>query len=1091
MKNSLTGAQTPLLSKLLLYMKVTAFFLLVFALHVSGKGISQDRLNLNFENKEIAFILSHIEKQTDYRFLYDNKLSAVRQRVSVSVTEAGIREALEALLRKTGLTYQIMDHKLIVIKKGQPASVQRIISGKITDENGSPLAGVSVNVKGTNRGTTTNEQGQFQIEASDGETLVFSYIGYSAQEIKVTAAGDVNLALAATGKALDDLVVIGYGQVKKRDLTGSVLSVKGDEIRKVPSSNVIESLQGKLAGADITRTNGSAASGVSITIRGNRSLKASNGPLIIVDGIQYNNIQDINANDIQSLEVLKDASSTAIYGSRGANGVIIITTRKGTAGKPKISLNSYYGVSNLDLYPRYMTSSEYVAVRREANRRITLAGINPGGNWTGPANDNLLFSPLELTNINNGVNTNYADLLFRKGSQQEHQVGVAAGSDKTKVYMSLSYYNEEGIFQLDELKRYSGRLNIDQTLGKMAKAGMQFQYTQYNIDTRTNPLDEAAKIAPFSLPYDTLGNVNKIPNNDAARWNPLIDEQPGISTNNTELSRTFGVAYVELTPFKGFSLRSNLGLLFTNSRQGAFYDVNSLLQRGTNSLGNYTTGKGINTSWENIISYNKQVNEHNFTFTGVTTYLQNKNEEVSAQGNKLILPSQLYYALQNATEGITIRSAYQKENLISFSGRVNYSFKGKYLASFTVRTDGSSKLGEGNKWDVFPAIALGWRLIDEPFLMNVGGLSDLKLRVSYGITGNDAISPYRTQSSLTRIPNAFGDNQALGLTFSDTVGNPNLKWEKTKAFNVGVDIGLFNNRINGTIDFYRTQTSDLLTIKQLPPTSGVSYVYDNVGETSNIGLDIGINAAIINKKNIGFNAGLTFYTNKEEITAMANGVDDVANKWFIGHPVRVSYDYRKTGIWQLADSAAALAFGQRPGDIRVADIVDDKKITPADREVVGQLVPKWNASLNLDFRYKAFDFNIFLFARVGQTIEYEYYTRFHLPGRENGAAMNYWTLENPSNDFPRPRTTSSFAALPYSSTLQYADGTFLKVRSATIGFNVPKTFSSRFGMSNVRLYVTGRNLFTFAKIKNYDPERGGSLNNPLTQLFIGGINVDF
>ncbi|HEX6181907.1 MAG TPA: TonB-dependent receptor, partial [Chitinophagaceae bacterium] len=1027
MKNVLTGAGNPLFSKLLLYMKLTSICLLLCALHVSGNGFSQDKLNLKFKNKEVAFILSHIEKETTYRFLYDNKLSAIRQLVSISVEEADIKEALDAVLKKTGLTYQFMDHKLIVIKREEGESPPgRIVSGKITDESGAPLVGVSVNVKGTSRGTTTNEKGQFSIEVEDGETLTFSYIGFVNQEIKVPASGDISLALVSSGKSLEDVVVIGYGQVKKRDLTGSVISVKSEEIRKVPTGNVLESLQGKLAGADITRMSGSPSSGVNITIRGNRSLKASNGPLIIVDGIQYNNIQDINTNDIQSLEVLKDASSTAIYGSRGANGVIIITTRKGTTGKPKISLNSYYGITNLDLYPRFMNSNEYVAVRREANRRITIAGINPGGNWTSPANDNLLFNPLELTNISNGVNTDYLDLIERQGNQFEHQVGIAAGGEKTKVYFSLGYYGEKGIYKLDDLKRYSARLNVDQSLGKIAKAGMQFQYTYYDINLRTNPTGEAYKIAPFSLPYDSLGNVNKSPNNDAARWNPLIDEVPGISTNNTGLSRTFGVAYVELTPAKGLSLRSNLGLLFTNARQGAFYDINSLLQRGTNSLGNYTSTTGLNTTWENILTYNKSFDDHNFTLTGVTSYLQNKFEDVSAQGNKLILPSQLFYALQNATEGITIRSSYQKENLISYSGRINYSFKGKYLASVTVRTDGSSKLGEGNKWDIFPAVAVGWRISDENFMMNSQAFSDLKLRLSYGVTGNDAISPYRTQSALTRIPNAFGDNPALGLSFSDTVGNPNLKWEKTRALNIGLDFGLFNNRIYGTIDFYKTRTSDLLTIKQLPPTSGVSFVYDNVGETSNTGLDITLNAAIISKKDIGFNAGVTFYTNKEKITALANGVDDIANEWFVGHPVAVSFDYRKIGIWQLADSTEAFSYNQKPGDIRVADITGDKKITTADREVLGQLVPKWNTSFNLDFRYKGFDLNVFVFARVGQTMEYTYLTSFHLPGRESGAVVNYWTLENPSNDFPRPRTTSSFAALPYSSTLQYVDGSFWK-----------------------------------------------------------------
>jgi len=430
--------------------------------------------------------------------------------------------------------------------------------------------------------------------------------------------------------------------------------------------------------------------------------------------------------------------------------------------------------------------------------------------------------------------------------------------------------------------------------------------------------------------------------------------------------------------------------------------------------------------------------------------------------------------------------------LVSYAGRVNYSFKGKYLATFSIRTDGSSKLGEGNKWDVFPAGAIAWRIIEEGFMQNSKLFSDLKLRVSYGVTGSDAITAYRTQSSLIRIPNAFAENSALGLSFSDTVGNPNLKWEKTKAFNIGLDFGLFNNRITGSVDWYKTNTFDLLTLKQLPGSSGVSATFDNVGQTSNTGVDIAINAALIRKADMSFNVGLTFYTNKERITALNNGVNDIVNSWFIGYPVNVIYDYEKVGIWQLADSNEAKTFNQKPGDIRVADLNGDKAITAAaDRKVIGQLTPKWNAGLNLDFRYKGFDVNAFFFAKQGQTINYAYLTRVHLPGRENGAIENYWTLENPSNDFPRPRTTSSFTALPYSSTLGYVDGSFIKLRALTVGYTLPRTAISKLGISNVRFYVSGKNLVSWSDVKDYDVERGGSLINPLTRLVLAGVNVDF
>ncbi|HEX2627997.1 MAG TPA: SusC/RagA family TonB-linked outer membrane protein, partial [Chitinophagaceae bacterium] len=772
--------------------------------------------------------------------------------------------------------------------------------------------------------------------------------------------------------------------------------------------------------------------------------------LFIVDGIQYSSIQDINPNDIQSMEVLKDASATAVYGSRGANGVVLVTTKKGTTGKARISANSYYGISQNTGFPDFMNSIQYRDFRREANRRITLAGINPGGSWITDANDGLLFNAAELTNINNGVYTNYFDEIFVDGSQQEHQVSASGGSDKTKIYLSLGYFKEEGIFRRDDLNRYSGRVSVDQTLGKIAKAGMQFQFTYYNANARMNPLDEASKVSPFSTAFDQNGAIILSPMGEAARWNPLIDDQPNIKAiNNSNTSRTLGVAFLELTPFKGFSARSNLGIVIDNSRIGTFNESNSLNRRGQGSLANYTDNTGRNFTWENIFTYAKTVRDHSFTVTGVTSFLQNNFEFVAAEGRNQILPSQLYYALGNAVDGIIISSGYSKSNLISYTGRINYSYKGKYLFSGTIRTDGSSKLGPGNKWDYFPSAAVAWRMSDEAFLVNSRIIDELKLRIGYGTTGSDAIDPYKTQTALMRIPNAFGDNPALGFTFGEELGNTDLKWEKTKALNLGVDFGILDNRVTGTIEFYNTKTTDLLQRRSLVPTSGMVFMTQNIGSVSNKGVDISLNVAVIRKKDISFNAGVTFFSNKEKIIDLVDGRDDLANGWFVGQPVRVFYDYKKIGIWQLPDSAAALLNNQRPGDIRVFDRNGDKVITSADRMVVGQMAPKWNGGLNLDFRYKGFDFNAFVFARMGQTIDYNYYTRVHLAGRENGAAVNYWTLENPSNDFPRPRSSvAGVTNLAYGSSLGYVDGSFIKLRNISLGYTLPKSLVSRWKLSN-------------------------------------------
>lgn len=1093
MKSFLTVVKNPLLSKLLLVMKVTTFFLLAFALHVSAEGIGQVKLNLKFKRTEISGILTYIEKETDYRFLYNGQLRNVKRKVSLDVENVDIREALDKILLASGLVYQFMEKNLIVIRPDEKQVPPKPVTGKITDENGAPLAGVSINIKGTTIGTVTNEKGEFTINAEDKDVLSFSYVGFEAQEFKVGGNETISIVLVSVKKDLDAVVVIGYGAVKKRDLTGSVISVKGDEMKKVPSGNVMESLQGKLPGADIVRSNGSASSGVTMTVRGNRSISANNGPLVIVDGVIYPSIQDINANDIQSLEVLKDASSTAIYGARGANGVLLVTTKKGTTGKPKVSLNSYYGISQLSEFPRFMNGAAYANLRREANKKITLANINPAGTWIDNTTDNLIFNNEELTNLNNRVNTDYLDLVISDGHQQEHQVGISAGSEKTKVYASLGYYNERAMFVNDELKRFTGRLSLDQTISKIFKIGMQMQYSRYQIDARTNPIDEASKISSFSRAYDDQGALIKNPNSESARWNPLFDELPNVSVNNQIIDRTLAIAYAELTPVKGLNIRSNLGLTINNSRVGKFYDVLSLNSRGGASVASDSANFGRNLTWENIVTYSKTFGEHNLNLTGVTSYQQTNGESLIGKSNGILLPSSLFYNL-GLGNSPSANSGYIKEALFSLTGRVNYSFRGKYLASFSVRRDESSKYQSDNKAGIFPAGAVAWRIIDEPFMATSKLFSELKLRVSYGLTGNDPASAYVTQSILNTVPNAFGETSATGLYFSNLVGNPDLIWEKTKALNIGVDFGLLNNRLNGSIDFYKTNTYDLILERALPATTGAGKVLQNVGKTSTHGLDISLNAAVVQHRDFKFNAGLTFFTNKEKVVSLVDNLTTMpvnGRMIVVGSPVNVIYDYEKIGIWQLADSIEAKSYNQLPGDIRLLDLLKDNKINDQDRKVIGQLTPKWNAGLNLDFAYKGFDLNIFLFARVGQWMVYDYNNRFHLQGRENSAVLNYWTLDNPSNDFPHPRSTASLTSLLGYTTLANAEASFLKIRSATLGYSLPSSLAARWGISRVRFYISGRNLATFSKIKDYDVERGGNITNPLSRLFLGGVNIDF
>ena len=965
----------------------------------------------------------------------------------------------------------------------------RQISGKVIEKStGSGLQDVSVVVRGTTIGSRTDSAGNFSLTVNKAGKieLEVSLIGYGTQIINANTS-PVTITMDNQTKALDEVVVIGYGTVRKRDLTGAVTSIKSDEIRKVPAQNPLESIQGKIAGADISRSSGSATSGVSIRIRGNRSIAGSNEPLYIVDGVQTGDISNINSNDIESMEFLKDASSTAIYGWQGANGIIIITTKKGSTGAPKVSFNSYYGISRVSRYPTVLDGNGFVALRREANRTT--------GRWKSPTDDPLIFNNAELAAIQNNQWVNYQDLLLKNGKQQDYQVGVSAGTDKTKVYLSLDYYNEAGVLRQDYVNRYNLRVNVDQTFNTWIKAGLQSQLTSRDQSFRRDPLNQANKVNPLGTVYDTAGNFILYPLS-GAQVNPLADEQPNVYSSKGRGTTVVANVYLELKPFSGFTYRTNLGTNLGYSRTGLFAASTSLDRNGSPNLASYTSSNSRFINLDNVITYQKQIKDHSFTITALTSYIHSLSDNATASGQSQLIPAQLFYGLGNAPTNLAINSSYQKWNVLSFAGRLNYNYKGKYLLTLTDRADGASRLSEGNKWASFPSVAFAWRVSDENFMNKINVLSDLKLRLSYGVAGNSAIPPYGTQSSLTRVAFAYGETGAQGFAFSPIIGNPDLGWELSATNNIGVDFGLWKNRVTAAIDIYDTRTTDLLLNRGLPPTTGVQQVYQNIGKTRNRGVEVSVTSTNIRRQDFSWTTTATFTSNKEQIVSLVTeGVNDIGNGLFIGNPTQVFYDYEKIGVWQLNEEAEAVAFGQKPGDIKVRDLNGDKKIDAAnDRKVLaGNNRPKWFGGLSNTVSYKGFDLNVYVFARFGQIINPDFLRRYHTQAQENsGTIINYWTPENPSNDYPRPNANLSLATMLYTSTIGYVDGSYIRLRNLSLGYTFPK-FKKSF-IDNLRLYVTGTNLLTWtrsSKLKEYDPERGGGESFPMTKTFVFGLNVGF
>ncbi|HEX8676342.1 MAG TPA: SusC/RagA family TonB-linked outer membrane protein [Segetibacter sp.] len=687
------------------------------------------------------------------------------------------------------------------------------ITGVVTDSSGKGVPNVTVTERGTTNLTLTGSDGRFALNVTNQQSeLVFTSVGYASKQVTIGNQTELHVTLESVNARLDEVVVIGYGTVKRRDLTGSVSSLKSKDITAIPVSNAIEAMQGKVAGLDITRTDGEAGSAVKVNLRGNRSLTASNDPLILVDGITYGSTLDLNTSDIESMEVLKDASSTAIYGSRGANGVILITTKKGKSGKPTVSLSSYYGTQKATGLPDIQTGDQYAAFKREAFRT---AGIT---------DDNLIFNPGELAAIKDKIYVDWMGEVLHNGSIQNHEVSVNGGNDRSTYNMSFGTYNEKGLLKNDNFKRYNGLLGLSYKLTDNIKVGANAIFTLKDNNKRFDPLNQANKIYPFGKPYDSAANIVLYPVlGQAFAISPLADEVPGAYVDNRKGKRLFVTSYAEWKILKDLQFKTSYGLDIQNDRRGYYVGKNTIQQNGGLSTSGIETNNATNYTWENTLNYNLSRSKHDFNFLLGNSYIKNSLESVQSAGFNQASELNTFYNLGSNVSSVTINSSLVESSLQSFFGRVNYKFSDKYLLTASLRADGASVLAKGHKWAYFPSVAAGWRISDEAFMNGIKSLLNLKLRGSYGISGNSSILPYQTLGSLGRSVYAFDETAAYGYYPKD-ISNPDLKWEKTATVNVGLDLGLSNNRISGSIEYYQSKTSDLLLQRILPSTSGFTSI---------------------------------------------------------------------------------------------------------------------------------------------------------------------------------------------------------------------------------------------------------------------------
>ncbi len=926
-------------------------------------------------------------------------------------------------------------------------------------------------------------------------------------------------------RKIDEVVVIGYGTQRKEAVTGSVATVKGDVLREVPSANITQALQGRTAGVDISQTSTKPGAAMQIRIRGTRSLTGDNNPLIVLDGIPFvGSLSDISSSDIKSIDILKDASATAIYGSRGANGVILVTTNRGSKGqKPRFTYNSFTGVQTLfSKYPM-MDGPKFAQLRAYAT---------PAGNTT----------PLYTNGAdeNNNNNTDWQSLYYKPAMMTSHDVGVSGGTEGGNYNVGLSYFKQDALIPLQSYERFSLRTAIDQQVGKSFKFGFTTN-TNYSV-SEGNGVNPGAVLgySPLADPYNADGTFKRVMSTAGGidqTWIYTRKTLEGLNDKYVDETKSFASynnLYGEVSlPLNGLKYRLNVGLDFRTANNGNYTGVGVF---NTNTLGPSSAGRGNNQTYhwvvENLLTYDRTFGKHKVNAVGL--YSAEGNRFTSSYMSAKNVPADFfqYYNLgQSPQADITVRpedQRYEQTGLLSAMGRVMYTYDNKYMLTATLRADGSSRLAPGNKWHTYPALSLGWNITNESFMQNIKALNLFKLRAGWGQTSNQAVAPYSTLGSLTVTPYNFGGSNGTGV-YVNQAPNADLGWEYSKTQNYGADFGLFNNRITGSIEYYRTHTYDLLSNKSLPPSSGLSFVTKNVAETENKGWEFSLNGTILdNPDGFSLDAGVNFYTNRNKILALASGIDrDVNNLWFVGHNINSLYDYQYIGLWQAGDPYQNIlepgTAADVVGSIKVlytggynADGTPVRAIGPDDRQIF-DTAPKYQGGFNIRLAYKNFELStVGAFQHGGILISTLYGSASYLnrlTGRGNNVDVDYWTENNTEAYFPRPGRHLSGDNPKYSSTLAMFDASYLKLRTITLGYNIDKDFLKDLKITSFRIYVTVTNplvLFSpYHKFSGMDPEPNSfgnenqavsgyqsrqliiGTNNPSTRNYLMGLNLTF
>jgi TonB-linked SusC/RagA family outer membrane protein len=958
------------------------------------------------------------------------------------------------------------------------------LSGRVFDkQNHEVLPGASVIIKGTQIGTTSDASGNFTINAKKGDVLLISFIGYITQEITASENTTIEVLLDSQTEQIDEVMVVGYGVQKKADVTGSVVSISVEKITERPSTNIVQALQGSMAGLSVS-LNGSNADGssTSMLIRGQNSITASNSPLIILDGVPFSgDMSEINPNDIQSLEVLKDASSAAIYGARGSNGVILITTKIGKKGEIKISYDNYFGFDNIAYIPKLMDGKTFYMRKAEYGET---------------------FTTLEQANYDAGKSTNWIKEATRQGVRQQHNVSFSGANDNSKYYVSASMNDVQGVAKNDNFKRYTLRVNLDMQLAKWAKFGTNTSLGYYDRSGVKADFYDAFRMNPLGNAYNADGTIAMLAWEDPFYAINPLNALNYINSDKTKSVNTNNFIQIDFPFLKGLSYKLNTGYEYRTLLTQTYAGRNTY--EGNQSSGRLELLSQYDENWlvENIVSYTKTFGKHSVFLTGLYSAQKEKREANTTIG--LSFPSDVLSFYQpDKAQSTQLNANYRESAHLSQMFRANYSFDSRYLFTFTVRRDGYSAFGDDKKFGTFPSFAIGWNITNEGFVKSINQLkfiNNLKLRLSYGANGNEAISPYSTLPSLSSLDYLTPDFKPAFGFYPQKLGNPILGWESTKSLNAGLDFGLWQNRITGLIEMYWSKTTDLLLDRTISPINGDTNIRENIGETKNNGIEFQVSSVNISKSNFSWKTDFNIAHNKTQIVnigltdASGNYIDDIASQWFIGKPIQVNYDYVFDGIFQtgddIANSAQPTAF---PGYIKYKDVNGDGIISPADKQIIGSRDPKFVAGITNTFSYKNFTLSFLLNAVYGVTYRNLLYGTGQVSFRINSYDKNFWSATNPTNEYP---SNIDGNVNPLGMDF-YEDASFIRLQDITLSYKLPEALLKKVSISKVEAFINLKNMATWTKWKGLDPEFlaispvNQQRATPQVKSFIFGVKVNF